>query len=137
MIDDSLIRNSWQPACVTSFASQCRYFLKTFPELTCLVQKGNQLLVLRHGAADPAEEFFPIRAMDAVCRQWVRARIGYALITEQGFLKGGMKRRVLRRLWLPHATVEQATDKQQYTTIPINPVQAWQGLYAIESKGAR
>ncbi len=93
----------WQPLVVVSFAGQCRYFCRHYAVQRLYIQKGNQLLCFT-GAA--VAESYAIALLDKLRSQAQQARHSFALVTEQGFLPGGLKRRVLRQLWLPQ--IQQA-----------------------------
>jgi RNA-directed DNA polymerase len=101
----------WQPKGVTGFASQCRYFYRDYPADNLYLQKGNRLLRLQ-GAKNPEE--YPIHWLPSLRQQSQQARQPFALITEQGFLPGGMKRRILRQLWLPGARLPAAPQPAIY-----------------------
>lgn len=100
--DAHSLRPRWQPPAVTGFASQCRYFCQQYPVDSVLIQKGNRLLCLR---GQGAVEEYPMAGLDFLRRQCQQQGRSFALITEQGFLPGGMKRRLLRQLWLPGASL--------------------------------
>ena len=59
----------------------------------------------------------------------LRQRLGYAVITEQGYLRGGLKRRMLRLLWWPHSP--PAVSLNQPAGATRHQLKApWGGLYA-------
>jgi hypothetical protein len=113
----------WEPAAVTSLRSQVQYFRHQFPPALVLVQVGNRVALfgpdLRQALAacpwlarwrDVQVETrgglgqglsWSLAAIKGLGRS---AGLAYAFVTEEGYLRGGMKRRLLRFLYLPLAT---------------------------------
>lgn len=85
----------WQPNHVTTFAQQVAYFKRHYMVPCLLLQKGNQVIELHCGAV------YPINHINQRLQQAQQQGQAYALVTEQGYLRSGLKRRVLRQLWLP------------------------------------
>lgn len=101
-------RPRWQPALVSSLASQWRYFQQEYPSCLLIIQCGRRLLVNAYlpGLA-PYAGLSRIRAWSTPLRQLAalecrlrRYRYSYLFCAEEGFLRGGLKRRVVRRIWL-------------------------------------
>jgi hypothetical protein len=114
---DAPLRPRWEPPGVTGYNSQRRFFRHQWPGAVLLVQRGNQFerLVPAPGAesgrvdrvaatsrSEPGTPgaALPMRRLDAVMTQLRRHCRTHVLITEAGHLKGGLKRRVLRRVVL-------------------------------------
>lgn len=103
----------WLPASVTSFASQCRYFTRQYAGFVCFIQKGKQWLCFMPGSKDV---LLPIHALGKYCAALRRQRLGYAVITEEGYLRCGLKRRVLRLLWRPHTLLTEPFNQPAIAT---------------------
>ena len=114
---DAPLRPRWEPPGVTGYNSQRRFFRHQWPGAVLLVQRGNQFerLVPAPGAESGQVDrvaatsrrepgapgaALPMRRLDAVMTQLRRHCRTHVLITEAGHLKGGLKRRVLRRVVL-------------------------------------
>ncbi len=104
----------WQPQEVTSLYSQWSFFVKRFPGCFVLLQVGN-CIELYNGQAQKLTAAFdlslsPVRPpfqatfsltlkkLASLERRLCTLRHNYLVVTEVGYLKGGMKRRALRRL---------------------------------------
>jgi hypothetical protein len=102
----------WRPVMVTSLRSQWRFFQRQWPAHLLLVQVGKRLEVFNQhvetvarlcGLARPgsprqgfvATLSLPWRARDQVMRRLRRSGQPYGLISEEGYLRSGMKRRSL------------------------------------------
>jgi len=116
----------WEPAAVTSLRSQVQYFRHQFPPALVLVQVGNRVALfgpdLRQAlAACPwlarwrgaqvetrgglgQGLSWPLDVIQGLGRSLRAAGLAYAFVAEEGYLRGGMKRRVLRFLYSPLAT---------------------------------
>jgi hypothetical protein len=116
----------WEPAAVTSLRSQVQYFRHQFPPALVLVQVGNRVALfgpdLRQALAacpwlarwrDVQVETrgglgqglsWSLAAIQGLGRSLRAAGLAYAFVAEEGYLRGGMKRRVLRFLYSPLAT---------------------------------
>lgn len=88
----------WQPHNVTTFRQQVAYFKRHYMVPCLLLQKGNQVIELHSGAV------YPINNLNQRLQLAQKQGQAYALVTEQGYLRSGLKRRVLRQLWLPAGT---------------------------------
>lgn len=116
----------WEPAAVTSLRSQVQYFRHQFPPALVLVQIGNRVALfepdLRRALAPcpwlarwrgaqvetrpslgPGQSW-PLDAIKGLGRSLRAAGLAYAFVAEEGYLRGGMKRRVLRFHYSPLAT---------------------------------
>jgi hypothetical protein len=108
----------WQPPAVTSLASQWRYFLNQFPGCRLIVQCGRQLLLSAAwpgaapylGAARITAWSVPIGALPALRRYAQRGASSYLFVSEQGYLKGGLKRRIVREIWLNASDARTLTE---------------------------
>lgn len=116
----------WEPAAVTSLRSQVQYFRHQFPPALVLVQIGNRVALFEpdlglalgacpwlarwRGAQVEARiglgpgRSWPLTAIKGLGRSLRAASLAYAFVAEEGYLRGGMKRRVLRFLYSPLAT---------------------------------
>lgn len=83
-----------QPHHVITFKQQVAYFKHHYSVPCLLIQKGNQVIELHSGAVHP------INHINQRLQQAQQQGQAYALVTEQGYLRSGLKRRVLRQLWL-------------------------------------
>lgn len=106
----------WEPASVSSLRSQWRFFRRQGEELA-LMQVGNRveayeadadrLRALRPRAKPATRPGFgqvfslPLKALAGLRRQLRRQGIAHRFIAEEGYLRGGLKRRVLRLIWRP------------------------------------
>jgi len=106
----------WEPASVSSLRSQWRFFRRQGEELV-LMQVGNRveayeadadrLRALRPRAQPATRPGFtavfslPLRALAGLRRQLRRQGIAHRFIAEEGYLRSGLKRRVLRLIWRP------------------------------------
>lgn len=106
----------WEPARVTSLRSQWRFFHRQGDGLT-LLQVGHdveaygadadRLRALRPHARPAVRPGFdpvfrrPLKDLAGLRRQLRRRRIAHRFIAEEGYLRGGLKRRVLRLTWRP------------------------------------
>ncbi len=111
----------WEPAGVTSFRSQVVYFRRAFHSALPLVQIGNRVALfepdlaralgsapwlarwrsvqveVHHGLGEGRS--WPLCQVKGLGRSLRGAGQAYAYIAEEGYLAGGMKRRVLRYLF--------------------------------------
>ncbi len=106
----------WEPASVSSLRSQWRFFRRQGDELV-LMQVGHdveayevdadRLRRLRPRAKPATRPGFaqvfrlPLRALAGLRQQLRRQGIAHRFIAEEGYLRGGLKRRVLRLIWRP------------------------------------
>ncbi|GHY06892.1 hypothetical protein FXE50_07530 [Vibrio cholerae] len=88
----------WQPHHVTTSDQQVAYFKRHYMVPCLLLQKGNQVIELHCGAV------YPINHINLRLQQAQQQGQAYALVT--GYLRSGLKRRVLRQLWLPAGTAD-------------------------------
>lgn len=110
-INGEQLQPRWQPWQVSSMASQWRYFQAMRWAEVLLIQCGSLLLcnVPLEGATAYAGGSritawaLPIQRLAATEQMLRRDGRSYAWCDEQGYLRGGLKRRVLRRLWLSGA----------------------------------
>jgi RNA-directed DNA polymerase len=114
----------WEPAAVTSLRSQVQYFRHQFPPALVPVQIGNRVALFEPDlslalAACPGLArwrgaqvetrggqglSWPLAAIQGLGRSLRAAGLAYAFVAEEGYLRGGMERRLLRFLYLPLAT---------------------------------
>ncbi len=120
----------WQPIQVSSLRSQWRYFKRQHPNALVIMQVGRVYEVYDQDALLIQQRFqrtlVPQKAIGRygvkqclryyaatvkrLCRRLRKAEIPYQLIVEEGYLRGGMKRRVLRQLYylgFPQANTNQ------------------------------
>lgn len=112
------LRPRWQPPGVTSLRSQVAYFRRAFQPALILVQLGNRVALFgddlaRALAAAPwiggwrqsraetrnglgAGCSWPLSHLKGLGKSLRRAGLPYGFVAEQGYLPGGMKRRMLR-----------------------------------------
>ena len=103
------LRPLWEPPGVTGFASQWRYFRRQWPDHALVMQCGHQWLLDRPvPGAMPWRGRAPVQAwqlsgsaLTVQLQVWRRQRQAYVLVDEQGYLKGGLKRRMLREIYRP------------------------------------
>lgn len=93
-----------EPASVSSFVGQVRFFRRRFPGFVLVVQKGNRLAVLP--TTQPVEAVASAdQVRIAVCAKLLRSlrqwRQPHVLILERGAWRTGFKRRVFHALWQP------------------------------------
>lgn len=117
--DDLRLQPLWQPQCVHSLRDQWRWFISHRVGDLVLVQVGNRV-ELYDVHADRLHRCFGY-PLQAVPRSGFRATLSlsiarlrdlrmrlrchclsHSFLAEEGWLPGGMKRRVLRLLWHPH-----------------------------------
>ena len=109
----------WQPPQVSSFRSQWQWFHHRFSTAIQLIQLGRMFVcaapdvsTLPEGvqkimkqdkspAGLDAMRSASLTALKGVRMQLRRARLAHLFVAEEGYLRGGMKRRVLRLLWQP------------------------------------
>ena len=105
------LRPRWQPILVSSLASLWRYFEREFPACLLIVQCGRQLLLNAElpglppyrGPARLRAWRVEIGNLAGLQARLRRYRCSYLFCSEEGYLQGGLKRRVLRRIWLSAA----------------------------------
>lgn len=117
------LRPRWQPLAVTSLRSQWCYFRRAFPPALALLQLGNRVALFdpdleralwhapwigrwRQGCEEqrrglPPGRSWPLSHLKGLGRSLRAQHVAYAYVAEEGYLPGGMKRRVLRYLFLP------------------------------------
>jgi len=122
MAPSGRLRPLWQPTMVTSLRSQWRWFREQAPGEVVLMQVGKRMeafgsdaeaLVAVAGVRlDPVTRpGFTVTAgvimsrLVEVCRRLRRAKMAYQLVVEDGYLRGGMRRRVVREWWIPTTTI--------------------------------
>lgn len=108
----------FEPATVSSLRGQWRFFAAAFPDRLILIQVGNRVEAYGEHARVLAREFgvrpdraprsgfeesvgLPLQRLKGVRRTLCRRATAHLFVAEEGWLKGGMKRRVLRLLWQP------------------------------------
>ncbi|MBT6651893.1 MAG: reverse transcriptase [Gammaproteobacteria bacterium] len=89
----------WKPERVSSFASQQRWFKQRLPGYHLLIQRGSAFLVANHAEEEGRE--IPLNSLKSIRTNLRNRQIPHAFIAEEGYLKGGLKQRVLRLLWQP------------------------------------
>ena len=109
---------AWEPPSVTSLASQWRYFRRRRSGELVLMQLGNRAEAFDDDAATLAAALgtspdaapragmrqglsLPLALLDRILARLRRRGVAYCFVAEEGYLKGGMKRRVLRSAWSP------------------------------------
>ncbi len=111
---------AWQPASVCSLRSQWNHFLGFYQnrleECIVLVQCGNQLIVSHNlpGLTRVQREFgalgwqwsAPMRSYGVIRVQLCRNHENFVFCSEQGYLKGGMKRRMVRDIGWREASLQ-------------------------------
>jgi hypothetical protein len=122
---DGRLLPRWEPAVVTSLRSQLAYFRRAFAPALPLVQLGNRVALFEPdlGRAMAAAPWigrwrcarpdlriglgtglsWPLTALKGLGRSLRQGDCAYAFVAEDGYLPGGMKRRVLRHLAAPVA----------------------------------
>lgn len=118
--DSGVLRPRWAPASVTSLRSQWRYFARTAPEALVLMQTGNRAQayeaqarrlsdLLRH-PLDPTPRpgfavtlSMPLSQLRSLRNRLRNVGIAHCFVAEEGYLRSGHKRRVLRLAWRPAA----------------------------------
>ena len=131
LIDDYRMISLWEPPSVTSLRSQWRWFKQQRPDDVVLVQRGNvfeaygedakrlnRLLNLpfstreRIGGRGYENEALSLSLgkLNPFRRRLRAVGIAYCFIAEEGYLKGGMKRRVLRLAWRPPVAQAQGVQ---------------------------
>jgi RNA-directed DNA polymerase len=108
----------WEPASVTSLRSQWHYFKQHHPESINLMQVGNRVEAFNadadkllsvldiHLAHKPRHRFdatlsLPLNQLNSLRQKLWQMRIPHLFVAEEGYMRGGMKRRVLRWHWWP------------------------------------
>jgi len=109
----------WQPQQVNSFRGQWLWFHYHFPGVVQLIQLGRSYVcadtdlhrlpesvrkMMRTGktiTGFAAMRLAPLHALKSVRAQLRKAQMAHLFVAEEGYLRGGMKRRVLRLIWKP------------------------------------
>jgi hypothetical protein len=111
----------WEPPTVNSIRRQWYWFVRHKSDHLVLIQVGNRVEIYDTDAeylhkrfglplqAVPRPRFsatisLPLRRLRDLRAQLRRQRLGHLFIAEDGWLPGGMKRRVLRLCWTPCPT---------------------------------
>lgn len=90
--------NRFEPASVASYAGQKRWFVRRFPGCVVLVQKGRDYELdtgSATSAGTTAPPRFPASHLPRLIAALRLAWRAYVIVREQGYLKRGLKRRVL------------------------------------------
>ena len=108
----------WEPARVRSLQGQWRYFKRCFRGAVILFQIGRNVAVCERDA-EQIEPWFvrqalrvirpgfvavlewPLAKLAAMRARLRRRAVPHVFVAEEGYLRGGLKRRVLRLVWLP------------------------------------
>lgn len=77
-----LLSARWQPESVSSYRSQCRWFRRQYPGACLHVQRGFDTDVFKSAARETGQS--------------AGIRVHRVVIREEGYLKGGLKRRVVQ-----------------------------------------
>lgn len=118
MHDSLRLQPCWLPPAVTSLRGQWRWFVREWPGLVVLVQTGHRFELYDHQARNlarwltvaldpvPRPSFTatlsaPLPRLQGFRRALRRGGIAHLFLAEEGFLPGGLKRRVLRLAWWP------------------------------------
>ena len=89
------IKPSWEPAAVSGYNSQIRFFQGAFPSAVIHIQRGRQTDTFVPQAATSKS------APQTLCSQnTLRNAVSKAHIIQQGTLKGGLKRRCVQALFI-------------------------------------
>ncbi|WP_336245399.1 RNA-directed DNA polymerase [Thiorhodospira sibirica] len=106
-------RPRWQPECVTSMSTQWRWYQTHYPGSILLVECGRELLCsalpghikakVYQGSAHLAAWSVPMQRLADVQSELEAQQRYYIFCSEQGYLKGGLKRRCVRTLYLPQS----------------------------------
>ncbi|CAK0752244.1 RNA-directed DNA polymerase [Gammaproteobacteria bacterium] len=118
--DDLHLQPIWQPPSVNSLRGQWRWFSRHGSNQLVLIQVGNRI-ELYDADAEKLHQCFGL-PLQAVSRPGFKAtlslpmvrlrdlrvrlrrqRLAHRFVAEEGWLPGGMKRRVLRLFWTPHS----------------------------------
>jgi len=109
----------WQPPAVIGLRSQWQWFRRQWSEAVVLIQVGRDCEVYeadvaclqRHGAGPtPADQprppfqnsaRLPLKRLRGLRRRLRMLGVAHVFVAEEGFLPGGLKRRVLRLGWWP------------------------------------
>jgi len=118
-VGHQLLLPLWQPLQVRCFRSQWLWFHQRFSGVIQLIQLGKAFACIAPDLARLPEGvqkrmkpgkpvsgftemwFAPLAALKYVRAQLRQARLPHLFVAEEGYLRGGMKRRVLRLLWQP------------------------------------
>ncbi len=101
--------NRFEPPSVASYAGQKRWFARRFPACIVLLQKGweyelvganGQIAGSKKGiqGTRPAPTIFPASHLPRLIASLHRAGQAYVIVREEGYLKLGLKRRVLSEI---------------------------------------
>lgn len=118
MHDSLRLQPRWLPPAVTSLRGQWRWFVREWPGLAVLVQTGHRFELYNDQARSlarwltvaldpvPRQSFTatlsaPLTRLQGFRRALRQRGIAHLFLAEEGFLPGGLKRRVLRLAWWP------------------------------------
>jgi hypothetical protein len=104
---DATLTPRWEAPQAASMAAQWRWFRRNWPDAVLLMQCGRHLLLAEplpgarayDGPSRIEAWRVPIGALGAIRRHCERRRKAYLFVSEQGWHRGGLKRRCLRLLW--------------------------------------
>ena len=116
--DGLRLQPRWQPPSATGLRGQWRWFVRQWPEALILVQTGHTVEVYDTQAVAVAEWLrlplnrtprrpfgatvsWHLKHLRPLRRRLRQLRITHLFIAEEGYLPGGLKRRVLRLAWWP------------------------------------
>jgi len=116
--DGLQLQPRWQPPKVSGLRGQWRWFTQQWPEALVLVQTGHSVEVYDQQAVSLAECLRvpldsrprrpfratlsrPLKQLRGLRRRLRHLHITHLFIAEEGYLPGGLKRRVLRLGWWP------------------------------------
>ena len=116
--DDYRLLPRYLPPSVSGLRSQWRWFVQQWPEALVLVQTGQRFEVYEHHAhalahqlnssldTPPRKPFaatlsLPLQRLRGVRHRLRRQGQSHLFVAEEGYLRGGLKRRVLRLAWWP------------------------------------
>ena len=111
----------WEAPDAHSLRAQWRWFFRQWPDFLLLMQCGRQLLLSEpvpgaspyRGAACIPAWSVPIGALGAVRRHLQRQHRAYLYVSEQGYHKGGLKRRLARLYWMPRtSSIHQHSESE-------------------------
>ena len=133
-----------EPPAVTSLRSQWRFFRRRYPDAVVLMQVGNRVEAFGEDAprvarlagisadARPRAGLecgvgVPLAGLAALRRRLRRHGIAHLFVAEEGWLRGGMKRRVFRLAWRPRNERSEGGCALPNRFVPMKPP-AWPEL---------
>lgn len=126
------VRAAFEPVGAHSFTGQWRWFSKRWPHALVLLQRGREVAVRTSLASGRGcleapwarKEgdwlLFPLARLRSLRRRLRIAGIEHLFAAEEGWLKGGLKRRVVRLYWQPREreSTVRAMEDNHGATLP-------------------